>query len=504
MGRSKLNTLLCLALTGACAHQAYAANPNDFAVFNYDMWNDGTADLPGRLYIPSNYDSSKSYPLVIFFHGSGESGNNNTSQVNGNIDNLLAAAKRRQFFLYAPQCGGWWGGTQFELALDMVAKATRTYSIDTSKLYTTGLSLGGGATWDINQAYSGNFAAAVPLSGTGPGDTNAARYGAALANLPLWVYHARDDANGATNVAVSRNVINNIRAAKGLSQVTFPLNGSPSNPFYNTGSPYYSDGSTFFNNDTIRYSEYATGGHSNATWGRAYNEQPMYDWLLSQSRPQPKPAVGQKLLFGVGIVSHGRGVADSQGRQWNTTMQAQGLTVGPAMAFAATTTGARTGVFIDVTSAFSDAGGGATSGALYDSDFTTNGWQVGDWSHAGALTKTGKLSVRGLTPGAAYQIALFASQTADDAGYGKVTRYTIGGIWRDLNVVGNLTNQAVFPSVLADPSGSIDLSVAVSPDSNSRWAYLSTIEVTAVPEPASLVGLLLPAGILLKRRARQN
>ena len=33
--------------------------------------------LPYRLLLPKNYDASRSYPLILFLHGSGERGNDN-------------------------------------------------------------------------------------------------------------------------------------------------------------------------------------------------------------------------------------------------------------------------------------------------------------------------------------------------------------------------------------------------------------------------------------------
>lgn len=57
-------------------------------------------------------------------HGAGESGTNNAAQVNGNIDNLLAEAKRRGAFLYAPQTnGGWSSATILDRVASMLDRA---------------------------------------------------------------------------------------------------------------------------------------------------------------------------------------------------------------------------------------------------------------------------------------------------------------------------------------------------------------------------------------------
>jgi hypothetical protein len=64
------------------------------------------------LYVPADYDPDVAYPFILFYHGFGERGTNNVAQVDGNIDGLLAAAKQRKAFLYAPQSsGGNWGST---------------------------------------------------------------------------------------------------------------------------------------------------------------------------------------------------------------------------------------------------------------------------------------------------------------------------------------------------------------------------------------------------------
>ncbi len=40
--------------------------------------------MPYRLYVPENYDESKSYPLIVFLHGLGDSGTDNQKQINKN------------------------------------------------------------------------------------------------------------------------------------------------------------------------------------------------------------------------------------------------------------------------------------------------------------------------------------------------------------------------------------------------------------------------------------
>jgi poly(3-hydroxybutyrate) depolymerase len=69
-----LLALLALTTQGACG-----ADLKDFEAREY-MDADGNV-LLYRIYKPKDYDAAKKYPLVLFLHGAGERGNNNTAQV---------------------------------------------------------------------------------------------------------------------------------------------------------------------------------------------------------------------------------------------------------------------------------------------------------------------------------------------------------------------------------------------------------------------------------------
>jgi poly(3-hydroxybutyrate) depolymerase len=488
-----------LAMAVGCVGQAFAADANEFQVFNYyhvDGTGNSVLSMPGRLYVPSDYDPSKTYPMVMFLHGAGEAGSNNTSQVNGNIDNLLAAAKSRDFFLFAPQSGGSaWQSGQVVPAMKMVSMITDQYSIDTSRMYVTGLSYGGGGTWTAIGQYRDVFAAAVPIVASG-GYVNPSW----LVGKPIWSYEARDD----QFLTVGRDAVNAIRAADGgKAPLTFPLNNSPSNPYYNTSSPYYSDGSTFYSENNQRYSEYASGGHSNATWGRAMNEQPMYDWLLSQRNAPHKLQAGEKILVDLGENVSGVGGAlavdangfttDSAGRVWNcNSTYKENVTVGPAIAFAKTTAGVNTSITVSVKTPFyGRVTTGVTAGGLYDSLVAVDGW-------SSSKTVVGSLLFKGLTPGVQYRLAVFGSNTNS----AHIGRYTVtdqnGDQYLDLNNVNNASTQAIFQSVIADGQGQFTLTVA--PTGTGNYADVNAIELSAVPEPTSLALLGVAALGLVRRR----
>ena len=72
------------------------------------VYDNGLGDaMPYRLFVPPDYDPERAYPLVLFLHGAGETGTNNTSQVSVHIDNLINATQSPQYtsFRESKICG---------------------------------------------------------------------------------------------------------------------------------------------------------------------------------------------------------------------------------------------------------------------------------------------------------------------------------------------------------------------------------------------------------------
>ncbi|MBO9573992.1 MAG: dienelactone hydrolase family protein, partial [Chitinophagaceae bacterium] len=67
------------------------------------------------------------------------------------------------------------------------------YRIDASRIYVTGLSMGGGSTWDYSGVYGQNAAAIVPVCG-GTAPTDALCKNIASKNLPVWGLYSTADA----------------------------------------------------------------------------------------------------------------------------------------------------------------------------------------------------------------------------------------------------------------------------------------------------------------------
>jgi predicted peptidase len=263
------------------------ANVNDFIDFSLRSGTNALL-LPGRMYVPPEAaNPAERRPLITFLHGAGESGTNNVAQVNQNIDNLLAEAKQRGAFLYAPQTNNSWApATTTANTMTMIERARANFNVDASRLYVTGLSMGGGGVWNMLNRYPDRFAAAVPIAAVSPASDFLA---ANLLNDAVWAFHARND--NVVSVNTTRNVVSGILRAGRETIPTFPLT---------------TDRTTVFHFDSpaldLHYTEPGTGGHG--IWTPVYANEPMYDWLFAHAVPEPTSIV---LLAIAGMVlSSGR------------------------------------------------------------------------------------------------------------------------------------------------------------------------------------------------------
>ncbi len=169
--------------------------------------------MPYELYLPSNYDVSKEYPIVFALHGSGQR-SQSVDMVIKRYEMATVWAKDseagvRQCIVLAPQCAtkeeseNWTSlmeyrnGTAenaFEMskysvaAYNLLQKVMEEYSVDKDRVYMTGLSAGGFATYAIAIAHPDTFAALVPVcGGADPQKVSV------LKHIPMWIFHAADD-----------------------------------------------------------------------------------------------------------------------------------------------------------------------------------------------------------------------------------------------------------------------------------------------------------------------
>lgn len=261
-----------------CTSPCRAASVSDFIDFSHPS-------VPGRLYVPPEAsDSTNPRPLILFLHGAGETGTNNVSQINGNINNLLDEAKARGAFLYAPQATTytWADTTRTSTVMSMIDQALLDYNIDPDRLYVTGLSMGGGGVWNVLNRFDDRIAAGVPIAAVSPGPDFEPSH---LVGKPAWAFHARDDAT-VPSIA-SRNVVDQILAAASSRAI---IHASPVDPLQTFLYSHEEVG--------INFSEFPRGGHG--IWGAVYDTPEMYDWLFAQELMPASPvapSVSMQLLI---------------------------------------------------------------------------------------------------------------------------------------------------------------------------------------------------------------
>jgi len=152
------------------------------------------------MYTPSGYtNDGPKYPLLIFLHGSGEQGNSSTNAamldkvlVNGPPKLIKSKTWKPKYpmLVASLQChDGWWDVTKTKKVTEFLMA---NYAVDTTRIYMTGLSMGGYGVWDqiAVVGVGAHITAAVPISGSGnlvPGRAQRA------SAIPIWSFHGVDD-----------------------------------------------------------------------------------------------------------------------------------------------------------------------------------------------------------------------------------------------------------------------------------------------------------------------
>jgi predicted peptidase len=87
------------------------------------------------------------------------------------------------------------------------------YRIDPTRVYLTGLSMGGYGTWACIAEHSDRFAAAVPICGGGD-----PKWGKQIGDLPVWAFHG--EADNIVPVRRSIEMVDAVNAAGGKARLT--------------------------------------------------------------------------------------------------------------------------------------------------------------------------------------------------------------------------------------------------------------------------------------------
>ena len=232
------------------------------------------------IHLPDDYNTtSQTYPLLIFFHGIGEAGTNLDAVLAQGIPKLISqgakmdftvGGKLYKFIVVSPQSpSGWMNADQTDAIIEDLKSR---YRVDLNRIYLTGLSAGGYATWTYplgSTTYANKVAAIVPVSAAGP-DNQQNICNIATAKIPVWtlcgsVDQFIDEDRRLTDLINSCNP-----PVKALLTVT------------------------------------PGAGHSGSFWDQAYdvtnkyNTPNIYQWMLGYSRNGSTPPVNQPPVANAG------------------------------------------------------------------------------------------------------------------------------------------------------------------------------------------------------------
>ena len=158
-----------------------------------DIIEKNNISLDYLFYLPEDYknDKDKKWPTILFLHGMGERGDDlELVKIHG-VPKIVDSKIDFQFIAISPQCpiDFVWRDEEMLIALEsLLLKIIKNFRVDKSRLYVTGLSMGGRGTWAIAAYKPDLFAAAAPICGGGD-PTTASR----LTKLPFWVFQGALD-----------------------------------------------------------------------------------------------------------------------------------------------------------------------------------------------------------------------------------------------------------------------------------------------------------------------
>lgn len=203
------------------------------------------------LFLPTGYskNGSKEWPLIFFLHGAGERGNNVWKVATHGPPKNVSAEADFPFIVVSPQCpeGQIWSNDSLLALLDDIIAQEK---VDRSRIYLTGLSMGGYGTWNLGATHPDRFAAIAPICGGGNlisvllSDREKVKD---LKSLGIWAFHGGKDP--VVPLQESQRMVDAVRRA-GASDVKLTV--------------------------------YPEAGHD--SWTEAYKDPELYKWFLAHQR----------------------------------------------------------------------------------------------------------------------------------------------------------------------------------------------------------------------------
>lgn len=221
---------------------ARSAEPEAGKQVEQSFKSSDSAEVPYLLYLPENYKPGTALPVMLFLHGRGESDGPLSLVAKWGPPLLVAEGKKFPYILLSPQCpkeDSWSSDTQQLRLSELLDSIVEEFSGDITRIYLTGLSMGGSGSWRMAADHPEHFAAVVPICGRGQ-TADADK----LKSLPIWVFCGDQDG-------------------------VFKANEEMVQAIQQAGS------------QTIRFTSLEHFGHN--SWSAAYASADLYQWLDHQS-----------------------------------------------------------------------------------------------------------------------------------------------------------------------------------------------------------------------------
>ncbi|MEM9825800.1 MAG: dienelactone hydrolase family protein [Planctomycetota bacterium] len=179
-------------------------------------------------------------PLLLFLHGAGERGDNLEIVKKHGPPKLVAAGDDLGMIVVSPQCpkGQRW---DTKALVGLIDALQSKHPVDPSRIYVTGLSMGGYGTWALVAEIPDRVAAAIPICGGGD-----PKQADRLAKVPIWAFHGAKDS--VVPAERSQVMVDAIKAAGGDVKLTL----------------------------------YPDAGHD--SWTETYNNPDVFEWLGRQRK----------------------------------------------------------------------------------------------------------------------------------------------------------------------------------------------------------------------------
>jgi len=205
--------------------------------------------LPYLLSLPKDYGDKpkKQWPLILFLHGAGERAQNDMQLLRKHGIPRVAEEQDLPFVTVSPQCApnSWWS-EHLDGLCALLDETMARYRVDRTRVYLTGISMGGFGSWHLGVEHPDRFAAIVPICGGGLWPFGFPERVRVLKDTPVWVFH------GAKDPLVA------LDESERLVKVLKECGGN------------------------VQFTVYPEADHD--SWTETYNNPLLYEWLLQQHK----------------------------------------------------------------------------------------------------------------------------------------------------------------------------------------------------------------------------